>query len=248
MKRIACLLLCLSLTALGDSPRVTALMKSGDAKVSRGNLNGGLGDFLEAEKAEPNNVAVLLRIARQYSDLIDVTIGSPEAEKNARASLRYSKRAVEVDPNNSQARLSLSISYGKLTDFTDNKTKIEYSKLIRDEALKAIELNPNEDFAYHVLGRWHYGIANINPVLKLLTKIVYGSLPRASNEEAVQYLRKATEIAPEKIMHHYELAKVYVAVGKHDLARREWRKITELPAVDKQDQEEKKIAAKSLRS
>jgi tetratricopeptide (TPR) repeat protein len=247
MKKIACLLLCLSLTALGDNPRVAALLKSGDVKNNRGNLKGALGDFLEAEKVEPNNVAVLLRIAEQYSDLIDVTRGSPEAEKNARASLRYSQRAVEIDPNNAHAHLSLSISYGKLTDFTDNKTKIEYSKLIRDEALKAIELNPNEDFAYHVLGRWHFGIANINPVLKLLTKMVYGSLPKASNQEAVQYLRKATEIAPQRIMHHYELARIYVALGQRDLARREWRKILDLPALDKQDEEERRIAAKSLR-
>jgi tetratricopeptide (TPR) repeat protein len=237
----------LSLTALGDNPRVAALLKSGDVKNNRGNLKGALGDFLEAEKVEPNNVAVLLRIAEQYSDLIDVTRGSPEAEKNARASLRYSQRAVEIDPNNAHAHLSLSISYGKLTDFTDNKTKIEYSKLIRDEALKAIELNPNEDFAYHVLGRWHFGIANINPVLKLLTKMVYGSLPKASNQEAVQYLRKATEIAPQRIMHHYELARIYVALGQRDLARREWRKILDLPALDKQDEEERRIAAKSLR-
>ena len=113
--------------------------------------------------------------------------------------------------------------------------------------MKAIELNPNEDFAYHVLGRWHFGIANINPVLKLLTKIVYGSLPKASNEEAVHYLRKATEIAPQTIMHHYELARIYVALGQRDLARRERRKILELPALDKQDEEERRIAAKSLR-
>ena len=81
MKKIACLLLCLTLTALGDNPRVAALLKNGDAKNNRGNLNGALGDFLEAEKVEPNNAAVILRIARQYSDLIDVTRGSPEAEK-----------------------------------------------------------------------------------------------------------------------------------------------------------------------
>lgn len=239
--------LCLAFTALAESPRVNTLMRSGDSKRNRGDLRGALAFFLEAEKLEPKNVDLLLKIARQYSDLIEETRGTREAEQHARASLAYSKRAVELAPDNATAHLSLSISYGKLTDFTDNRTKIEYSKIIRDEALKAIELNPNEDFAYHVLGRWHYGIANINPVLKFLTKIVYGRLPNASNQEALQYLRRATEIAPQHIIHHEQLALVYAATGQRDLARQEWQKVLQLPAVDKEDREAKKAAARALR-
>jgi len=56
-----------------------------------------------------------------------------------------------------------------MTDFTSNRVKIEYSKFIRDETLKSLELDPTDEFAWHVIGRWHAGIAGLNPLLKFFT-------------------------------------------------------------------------------
>ncbi|MEA3211185.1 MAG: hypothetical protein QOE70_4242 [Chthoniobacter sp.] len=234
--------------ALAQETQVAALLKQGDGEERKGHTRAALVCFRQAEVLEPQNVGVLLRIAKQYSDLVGETKPEPAAQSVATKALEYSKRAVEVDPNNSKGRLSLAISYGRLTDFVGNKLKLEYSRIIKEETLKSIELDPNDDYAWHVLGRWHFGVANVGTMLKGMARLVYGGLPAASNEDAAKCLKKATEIAPQRILHHGELARVYQAMGRKDLAAKEWQIVLALPAVDKEDEKGKREAQAGLGS
>ena len=236
----------LSFRALAEESQIVALLKQGDAEERQGRTRAALAIFREAERRDPANVGVLLRIAKQYSDLIDATKPEAAAQGIAEKSLDYSRRAVELEPNNAKGRLSLAIAYGRLTDFVGNKAKLEYSKLIKQETTKSIELDPNDDFAWYVLGRWHFGVANVGAMLKAMAKLVYGGMPAASNEEAAKCLKKATEIAPQRIIHHSELARVYRAMGRKELALKEWQTVNALPAVDKEDEKDKREAQSEL--
>ncbi|MEI8340262.1 MAG: hypothetical protein WCH43_01845 [Verrucomicrobiota bacterium] len=215
-----------------ESEKTAALIQQGDALVAAHQLRAALDLFEKADKADPDRPEVLLRISQQCGELIATAKSSAEARSLAETSLTDAKRAVELAPDHAKAHLCLAIAYGRMTDFTSNRVKIEYSKFIRDETLKSLALDPTDEFAWHVIGRWHAGIAGLNPLLKFFTKLVYGGLPDASYEEAAKYLKKATEIAPKRILHHQELAKVYVALGKHELAGKEWQAVLKIPATD----------------
>ncbi len=231
-----------SLHAVAEDRRVTALVMQGDLKERQHHTRAALTAFRAAEQIEPKNVGVLLRMAKQYSDLVDETRPANAARLLAEQARDYALRAVQLAPNNAKARLTLAVCYGKLTDYVGNKTKLEYSKLIRDETLASIALDPRDDFAWHVLGRWHFGVANVNGVLKALANLVYDGMPDASNEEAVKALKKACDIAPQRIIHHSELARVYKTMGKHDLAEKEWQLVRSLPATDKGDEKDQREA------
>jgi tetratricopeptide (TPR) repeat protein len=228
-----------------EDPRVTELVSKGDDEDRQHHTLAAVAVLQQAEKIEPKNLGVLLRLSKQYSDLVSETRGA-EAEANARKALEYAQQAVALDPNSAKAHLSLAICYGKLTDFVGNKTKVEYSKRIRDGAQKSLALDPTDDFAWHVLGRWHFGVANVNAVLRAMARVVYGGLPPASNEEAARCLEKACDLAPQRIIHHSELARVYQAMGKRDLAARKWRTVLDLPAVDKEDERDQREARQAL--
>jgi len=232
----------ISFRAYAEDPKLTSLLKQGDQEDRMGHTRAALACFREAEALDPRNVAVLLRIAKQYSDLVGKTKPAENARTVADKALEYSQRVVEVDPMSAKGRLSLAIAYGRLTDFVGNKVKLEYSKLIKDETVKSIELDPTDDFAWHVLGRWHFGVANVNAVLKAMATLVYGGMPVASNGDAAKCLKKAAELAPQRIIHHSELARVYRAMGKKDLAAKEWQIVLALPAVDKEDEKDKREA------
>ena len=202
--------------------------------------------LLELEKASPADVALLLRISRKYSDVVS-GLPSPSAKREAaEKALAYAKRAVGLEPNNAKAHLSIAVAYGRLTDFVGNRTKLEYSRFIREEVGRSLELDPSDDHAWHVLGRWHAGVANVNPVLRAMAKVVYGGLPAASNEEAVKCLRKAAELAPRRISHRSELARVYGTIGQHELAAKEWKAVLALPSADAEDQKDKAEARAAL--
>jgi tetratricopeptide (TPR) repeat protein len=231
--------------AFAEESKVAALVKQGDAEERQGHTKAALTEFQAAEALDSKNVSVLLRISKQYSDLVG-TSKPPESEQYARKSLEYAQRAVDLDPKVAKAHLSLAVAYGKLTDFVGNKTKLEYSKIIKEETAKSIELDPSDDFAWYVLGRWHAGVANVSGMLKVLAKVVYGGMPAASNEEAAKCLKKASELAPQRIQHRAELARVYKMMGKPDLATKEWQTIITLTPADSEDEKEKVVAREAL--
>ena len=244
--RLLFLLLIFGCSALAEDARVTALVAQSDTEERHHRTRPALSALRAAEQVEPNNLGVLLRMSRQYSDLVDQTKPADAAKAVALKSLDYAQRASKLDPTNAKARLSVAVAYGKLTDFAGNKTKLEYSRLIRDEAAKAIELDPSDDFAWHVLGRWHFGVANVNGVMKGMASLIYGGLPDASNEEAARHLRKAAELAPRRIIHHSELARVYQKLGKPALAKTEWKIVLSLPASNEEDRKDQREATKTL--
>lgn len=247
MKVLAVLPLLLFATQiLAEDPRVTALVQQGDILEKQGKARPALASFRAAEAIEPQNVGVLLRISKQYGDLIDTTKPEDNAKRMADLAMDYGNRALAADPKNAKAHLNIAVSYGHLTDFVGNKQKLEYSKVIHDETLRSIELDPTDDFAWHVLGRWEAGVANVSGVLKALCTLVYGGMPKASNEEAVKCFKKALEIAPQRLIHHAELAHVYKQMGKRDLELQEWQNTLGIRAQDSEDEGYQKEARAAL--
>lgn len=243
---VLALLLEMVARAPGTEPALANDLAQGDAEVIRGNLRAALVHFAAAEKIDPNSVDVLLRISQQNSDLVASAKTPAEAQKLAQTSLAYAQRALALAPQNAKAHLATAVAYGRLTDFENDKTKLEDSRRVKAEAEKAAALDPREDFAYHVLGVWNFRVANLNAVLKLMAKIIYGGVPDASNEEAVRNLQKAIELAPQRIIHHEELAHVYLAMGKRELARNEWQTVAALPAQNAEDEKAQRAAKTAL--
>lgn len=241
------LLLVALFSSIADDSPSAALVKQGDYDDSHGNTKDALIEFQAADRITPNTAAILVRISKEYSDLIAAAKQPADAEKMAQLSLDYAKRAEEIDPASEKTHLALAIGYGRMTDYTDNKTKIVYSKCTKDEVDKALALDPTDDYAYHVLGRWNYAISTLNPVLKLMAKYIYGGVPDASLEDAAANFKKAAALAPQRIMHHYELARVYAALGKDSLADKEWQTIATLSSTNPTDEAEQKEARDNLK-
>lgn len=167
-------------------------------------------------------------------------------EEIYRSSVKYAKMAIASNPNDAEGYFVLSMCVGKVALMTGGKEKVELSKSVKENALKAIELNPKHDGALHVLARWHREVANLSWILKGLAKIIYGGLPDASNEEAVKYFLLAIKVKPNHINHHFELAKTYEEMGEDGKAIQEFQKCLELPSVAADDPQLKKEAKEHL--
>ena len=200
----------------------------------------------EAQTPHDNNAAMLARLSRAWADTVDTSANPADAKKAARHALDLAEQAVKANPKNAQAHLALAIADGKWTDFVDSQTKLALSRQIRAEAERAIALDPKLDLAYHVLGRWHLGVATVNPVFRLGARLTVGALPPASLEEAVRNLEKAAELSPKTIIHHQYLAVAYQALGKRNEAAQQWRIVLDLPATDSEDEKAKRQARAAL--
>ena len=196
--------------------------------------------FLKAHQIEPGNSEVIWRISRAYVDL-----GDKEESKTNKKTLylkaeEYARKSIKIDANSSYCHTYLAIAVGQVALLEGGKKKVRYSKEIKDEAMKAIELDQSNDIAYHILGRWHREVANLNRILKAFAKMLYGGLPKASNEEAVKFFQKAIEVRPTSINHHLELAKTYQRMKEWKLALKEVDEVNRLPQTDPSDGEYQK--------
>jgi tetratricopeptide (TPR) repeat protein len=128
------------------------------------------------------------------------------------------------------------------------KQKVADSRLIKQEAKNAVALDPKQDVAYYLLGRWNFGVANIGFLPRAYVRIVYGGFPAASNEEAIKDFKEAIALTPGRILYTQGLAKVYEATGQKNLAYAELKKCAEMKPLDVNDAEAQKEAAAELAS
>jgi tetratricopeptide (TPR) repeat protein len=217
------------------SQDASVLIRKADQLDAQERTDDAIEALKQAEKISPNNPNVLIKLSQDYSDKVDEAKDRAQKLAFAKLSLEYAKKAVHEAPDNSDAHVCLSIAYGKMTDFTDNKTKMDYSKIVKSEAEKAIELNPKNDMALLILARWNFDMATLNPILKAIAQTMYGQLPPASKDLALEYFQKAIAAAPEKIIHHAEYAQALETMGKTKEAKVEWSKVKQLKPTSAED-------------
>ena len=223
-----------------------ALLKEGDDLDAQCKTSEALAAYLEAEKLNPKDATLLSHIAKQYGESMDDTDSAAEKRARGEKALSYAQRAVTADPRSELAQLSLAICYGRLAPLLDSKTKISYSKLVKEHADKAMALNPADDLAWHVLGAWNYELANLNGFVRLIAKVIYGEIPAASNEEAEKDFHKAIELNPDRVGNWVELGRTFLAMGRKADARAALEKGLQLPNCQRDDQHEKRVARETL--
>lgn len=192
--------------------------------------------------AAAHRADLLANIAIAWSDCVDVADeqrNKSAAEHASRRSFETAERALKADPNNARAHLAMAMAAGRMTDYSDTAGMVTLSRRVKDEAERAIALNPKEDGAYYVLGRWHFGVASVNPFLKFAARMVVGALPPASLKEAAHNLEKAVALSPGEIEYRRQLALVYQAMGKKEKAGQQWKTILKLPANSSEDAQAK---------
>ena len=225
------------LATIGQSQDVSTLIRKADQLDAQEQTDRAIDALKQAEKISPNNSDVLIKLSQDYSDKIDAVKVRSEKLHFANLCLEYAKKAVREAPGSSDAHVCLSIAYGKMTDFLDNRTKMEYSKVVKSEAEKAVELNAENDVALLILARWNFDMATLNPILKGIAQALYGQLPPASKEKAVEYFRAAIAAAPQRIINHAEYAKALESMGRTQEAKTEWLKVKQLKPGDAEDRQ-----------
>ena len=226
----------------------TELVKQGDVLDSKFKPDAALQYYLPAEKLNPNDAALLVKIARQYVYRMADLSAKDEQLKSGRTAISYSERAIKLAPKESDPHLALAICLGKLSPLVGNKEGIEASHRIKTEAETAAKLNPRNDFAWHLLGRWNQELAQIGGMTRAVAMIVYGALPKASYEEAVKCFQKAIALNPNRLIHYVELGRTYALMGCKAEARKFIEQGLAMPARDRDDPETKKRGRKTLQS
>ena len=224
------------------------LIKKGDAYDPKLNPTEALKYYLPAEKAEPDNVNLLLRIARQYRHQTADTADVKEKIRLSGIALSYAKHAVALAPTCSEAHLSVAICHAKSLEFYTNKEKMEALRQVKIFAEKAISLDPANDLAWYILGRWYQRVADIGTLKRKVAEMAYGALPTASNDDAAKCYTKAIHINPNRSPYYVDLGITYAAMAKQEDAKKSICKGLSMPSIGKDDPDAKKRGNETLQT
>lgn len=233
-------------TAICSAQTVDQWISKADAFEKAGKSREALAAFLEADKKRPNKAEILVRIAKQHGDLMTELRDKAAKKQAAESSLAYAKRAVAVNPRSSDAHLAVSLSLGKNTEFMGNRAKIEASREIKASAERALRLNPRSDYAHHMLGRWHQELAQIGGATRALARLVYGGLPAASHDEAIEHFKKARAIRDDRLIHQIEYGRTLAMMGRKTEARESLKNAMAMPSREKDDEDAKRRGREML--
>jgi tetratricopeptide (TPR) repeat protein len=202
--------------------------------------------YLPAEKLDPHNPHILVPIARQYRHLMTDAPAKADKLRLGFIAMDYSKRAGACGPHDAEAQLDLAITLGKMLPYLSAKEQVDASPRIKQSVDKALALDPNNDTAWHILGRWNRVLAEVNRVKRALAGMLYGTLPSGSLSEAEHAIRRAIELNPNRLMHYIELGRIYAQMGRKDDARFYINKGLAMPNAEKDDPETKERGRETL--
>jgi tetratricopeptide (TPR) repeat protein len=165
------------------------------------------------------------------------SVKSPERDSLYARAERLARVAVQADSTGADGHYILAAAIGRASLTKSNKERVKRAAVIRSEALKALELNPEHDKAYHVLGRWNAEIMRLSGLTRFFAKSFLGGsvFSAASWQGAIDNMRKAVELNPNSVYHRLDLAKIYVDQDRYSDAREQLTHIAELPVFDAMD-------------
>lgn len=214
----------------------------GDSLRAAFDTDGALEAFLKANEADPDNTTYIWKIVREYADKGIFAADDDEMDAAYLEAETWARKCVAMAPEDGNCHLYLSIAAGRIAESKSGKTKVKLSREVYEEASRSIELNPNLDGAYHVLGRWNREVVALPWYLKAAVKMFLGGLPDASNEEAVKNFKMAIELRPDRILHYFELGVTYDYMDDEENARINYEKTLSMVLAERKDESRQKEA------
>jgi tetratricopeptide (TPR) repeat protein len=193
--------------------------------------------FAALLKADSNNVNYLgngSQVYTRYGYLYMTT--DAEKQKYFHTGEYLAKKGIAKDDKSAESHYAYALALGRINENASSKQKIANAKLIRKEVDKAIELNPKQAGAYHILGRWHATIAGFNGFEKAMINAFFGGVPPGgSYEDAIKAFQTAISLEPKNMVHQMEIANTYYAMGNKIYAKVWLDKAMALPVISDDD-------------
>jgi len=195
----------------------------------------------------PEDVEILWRLAQVHFDIADQTEDEEVHKAHFYPGFEAAKKGVKIDPNSARANHWYATLIGKIGMLEGTKQKIINSYDVEEYGLKAIELDPAYDGSLHLLGRWHYELADLSWIERTVAKIVYETPPKASFEESVEFYKKAIEAKSDEVRHYLWIGKAFIKLKDYEKAKKYLQTATEMTPLDDADRLMQKEAAVLLK-
>jgi hypothetical protein len=150
---------------------------------------------------------------------------------------RYAARAVASESRGADGHFALAAAVGTGAIILGPEARIRRAAIIRREALRAIQLDPEHDGAYHIMARWNAEIMRLSGISRFVAQNFLGAglFKQASWKKAIVYMEKAVRLDSTRIHHRLELARIYADQNRREDAEDQLHAVESLPAREATD-------------
>ncbi|RCN49875.1 tetratricopeptide repeat protein [Ancylostoma caninum] len=145
-----------------------------------------------------------------------------------------------------------AIMTGQSTDYLGTKEKIEEGGKFKELLDKALARDHKEFSLLHMRGRYSYSVANLSWFERKKSwdlqaaAVFYATPPTATMDEALEDFLAAYEEKPDWIENLIYIARIYLAKGDKENAKKFFNKVIALTPTDEEERERVQEANKSL--
>ncbi len=205
---------------------LTAALETVDSLRTQQQFQPALNRLDSLAQAHPHQVAVHWRRALLTSDLGKRATDDETALQFHRQALDAAETALATDSSSAWAHVVTALAQGRITLYVGRSERVKRSRAVKRHADRALAMDSTLAAAYHLRGRWHRQVADLNFLERTLVKTFYGGLPDASYEHSVRDFQRAIALE-SKPYNHLELGKTYRRMDREAAAREQFQKALE---------------------
>lgn len=240
-----CLLIILPF--IGSGQNITALLQEAETHASALREQEALAKYIEVLRYQPTHLNALCKASELYNILGKRQLGKDRQKQYYLNAKKYAQQALKVNPDHAEANFVMSIAMGRMALIASGEEKIKAVKDIRIYAERCVRIDPANYKGYHVLARWYYEVSDLSSIERWLVKVAYGSLPKATLDDAIRYYEKSRSLNPTLIVNYLELAKAYNRKGQEQKAIEMLKTMQRLPNTAADDPKIKKEGQEMLK-
>ncbi|HET6528086.1 MAG TPA: hypothetical protein VFG39_04990 [Balneolaceae bacterium] len=187
---------------------------------------------------EPDNFKALWRSSFLYSRIGNRFDDEDKQKKYFNKAIDLAKRALAVDSTNTHSNFVMSVAMGRKALISGASERVAAARDIKKYVDRALKYDSTNAGAWHVLGRWHFKIANLSWIESVAADALFGGVPKgASNEKAAKAIEKAIDLHDDYLLYYYDLARVYDEMGQEQKTISLCKTALSKPSVSPDDDE-----------
>lgn len=214
---------------------VDALIK--DAEKSERDLKetDALNKYKDILAVDPTNLKALCRSAELTSRIGNRFKDDKQKEEAFSKARTYADAALKVNHADADANASIAAVAMRASTVTGGKERARNLRDMKNYADSALLINPKHGKALYILGKWNYELNTMNVADKAAVKVLFGGMPKASLEDAIDNFEKARIADPFLMIDYLDLANAYIKFHRTDKAIDVLNKMSKLPPRTEDD-------------
>lgn len=160
--------------------------------------------------------------ANRYIEWSESMRGDKRQSEVLEKGFEWARSAVRADPTHTKSHEILATAYGAKIHQSGPLTQMRLADSVRVHALNAVELDPRNATALHILGRWHHELSRLGWMTSLFSGMVTDVDPSKAPDIAHGYFLAAVQ-ANATIQNLYWLGKSHEGRGETRRTRELYR-------------------------